>query len=288
MNRKSSEKIEMQDIIDYYDQTRFDYNVAWLNKENLAVHFGFYDEEADKHADALSNTNRILADLASIKEGELVLDAGCGKGGSCFWLVKNRAATTIGISPVPSQIEECQQHAKTNDLEKQAQFQVADYCATPFPDAHFDVVWACESLCHAPQKQNFYKEAYRILKPGGRLVIAEYLRSKRPLIQTEEDLLMSWLNRWAIADIDSKEEHENHAKKEGFIQIRVEDYTPYTWISLKNLHKISRRWLWIGVILRALGIRSKVQHGNQVGSIRQFEALQKGLWYYGVITAVKE
>ena len=47
----SSNKKHLQAVIDYYDQTRFDYNVAWLNKENLAVHFGFYDEHADKHAD---------------------------------------------------------------------------------------------------------------------------------------------------------------------------------------------------------------------------------------------
>jgi len=39
----SSKKKHLQAVIDYYDQTRFDYNIAWLNKENLAVHFGFYD-----------------------------------------------------------------------------------------------------------------------------------------------------------------------------------------------------------------------------------------------------
>ena len=36
----------------YYDETRFDYNVAWLDKENLAVHFGFYDENASVHKES--------------------------------------------------------------------------------------------------------------------------------------------------------------------------------------------------------------------------------------------
>ena len=283
----SSSKKHLQAIIDYYDQTRFDYNVAWLNKENLAVHFGFYDEHADKHADALSNTNRILADLAKVKTGDFVLDAGCGKGGSCFWLAKHRSAKAIGISPVATQIEECRAYANELKVEQDVKFEIADYCDTPFPDEHFDVVWACESLCHAEHKLDFYKEAFRVLKPGGRLVIAEYLRTKRPHAKAEEQLLMSWLNRWAIHDIDTKQEHQQHAQDAGFSDISIEDYTSYTWISLKNLNKISKRWLWIGKVLRALGVRSKVQHGNQVGSIQQFKALNKGLWYYGVITAVK-
>ncbi|MCH2083152.1 MAG: methyltransferase domain-containing protein [Saprospiraceae bacterium] len=283
----SSNKKHLQAVIDYYDQTRFDYNVAWLNKENLAVHFGFYDEHADKHADALSNTNRILADLAEVEAGDLVLDAGCGKGGSCFWLAKHRLAKAIGISPVATQIKECRAFAKELNLGDKVQFEIADYCATPFPNEHFDVIWACESLCHAEYKLNFYKEAFRILKPGGRLIIAEYLRTKRTHAIAEEQLLMSWLNRWAIQDIDTKQEHQQHAQMAGFSDIDIADYTSYTWISLKNLNKISKRWLWIGKLLRLLGFRSKLQHGNQVGSIQQFKALNKGLWYYGVITAKK-
>lgn len=283
----SSKKKHLQAVIDYYDQTRFDYNIAWLNKENLAVHFGFYDEHADKHADALSNTNRILADLAQVEAGDLVLDAGCGKGGSCFWLAKHRLAKAIGISPVATQIEECRAFAKELNLGDKVQFEIADYCATPFPDKHFDVIWACESLCHAEYKLNFYKEAFRILKPGGRLIIAEYLRTQRSHPIAEEQLLMSWLNRWAIHDIDTKQEHQQHAQMAGFLDIDIADYTSYTWISLKNLHKISKRWLWIGKLLRMLGIRSELQHGNQVGSIQQFKALNKGLWYYGIITAKK-
>lgn len=287
MNKEKPELESLQKVIDYYDQTRFDYNVAWLNDDNLAVHFGFYDEQADKHADALKNTNRILADLAKVQASDWVLDAGCGKGGSCFWLARNIGCKAIGISPVSSQIAECKAIAANSDVKDKVDFVEADYRNTAFPDAHFDVVWACESLCHAPQKIDFYREAYRLLKPGGRLIIAEYLRTRRPLQAKEEDLLMSWLNRWAIDDIDTSAEHRQQAESAGFQDVTIDDYTRFTWISLKNLHKISRRWIWIGHVLYRLGIRSKVQHGNQVGSIQQFKALQQGLWYYGLIQAKK-
>jgi len=276
-----------KDIIRYYDQTRFDYNVAWLNRDNLAVHFGFYDRQHTRHDTALANTNRVLANIAGIKEGEQVLDAGCGRGGSALWLASHRKANTTGISPVESQIVEARQHAKEWKMEQRAQFVVGDYCQTPFPNQSFDVVWGCESVCHANDKSCFYQEAHRLLKPGGRLILAEYVREKRPFSKKGEQQLMRWLNRWAIPDIDTTAEHEQHALQAGFESFRAEDYTRYTWISLKNLYKIAKRWLWADYILYGLGIRRRSQHHNILGSIAQYRALRNGLWYYAVIVATK-
>ena len=276
-----------RDIIEYYDATRFDYQVAWLSRDNPAIHFGFYDQLADKHAAALENTNRVLAELAEIAPGQRILDAGCGKDGSCFWLARCLQAEAVGITPVNSQVEEARRQATEAGLSEQVAFLQADYCHTPFDDGSFDCVWACESLCHTAEKRKFYEEAFRLLKPGGRLVIAEYVRTQRPLPPKGEQLLLSWLHRWAIPDIDTGEEHLGHARAAGFEEVRLRDYTAHTWVSLKNLHKIARRWLWADYLLYGLGIRSRAQHRNIVGSIRQFRALNEGLWFYAVITAQK-
>ncbi len=278
---------EFQDIIEYYDHTRFDYRVAWDNSPTPAVHFGFYDEEGLKHTDALMNTNRVLADWVNIGEGDKVLDAGCGKGGSSFWLALNRGVEATGITPVQSQIEDCRSQAAVLGLEDRTYFLQADYCNTPFPDASFDVVWACESLCHARDKSLFYQEAFRLLKPGGRLVIAEYLRSQRPLNAKGEEQLHAWLSRWAISDIDTEAEHQSHATQAGFEDVAIKDVTKYTQVSLRNLHRNSSKWLWFSKILQFLRIRSKVQHGNMYASIVQYEALQAGHWFYSVISARK-
>ena len=276
-----------KDIIDYYDKTRLDYHYSWDNSDHPAVHFGFYDEQASNHKEALSNTNRILATLSEVKAGDQVLDAGCGRGGSSFWLAVNRQATTIGITPVQSQITECQQRAKKLQLDQQCQFVLADYCNTPFEDQQFDVIWACESLCHAPRKQDFYQEAYRLLRPGGRLVIAEYLRSRRPLTEQEEQLLGEWLHNWAIPDIDTKAEHQQHAETAGFKNIHIEDANHYAKTSLRNLHRNSSKWLWVSSLLRFLRLRTTTQHRNQTASIRQYEALEKEIWFYSLIVAKK-
>jgi cyclopropane fatty-acyl-phospholipid synthase-like methyltransferase len=277
----------LKDIIRYYDQTQFDYQVAWLNEDNLAVHFGFYDRHTHRHADALVNTNRIMADKADIQAGDKVLDAGCGQGGSSFWLAAQRGAKTFGVSPVRTQIDKANAMARERGLSANCSFTEADFCKVPAEAGSFDVVWACESLCHAPDKSAFYQEAYRLLKPGGRLIIAEYVRYDRPLSQSQEQLLYDWLRRWAIPDIDSTQEHQQHMAEAGFEAIAIEDYTPYAFISLKNLHQIARRWMWANYILYGLGIRKRAQHHNIVGSVRQFQALRAAAWYYALISARK-
>ncbi|MFK8102478.1 MAG: cyclopropane-fatty-acyl-phospholipid synthase family protein [Saprospiraceae bacterium] len=278
---------KFKDIIDYYDQTQFDYRVAWDNSENPAVHFGYYDEQASSHVDALQNTNKVLAELAQVKAGDAVLDAGCGKGGSCFWLVKNKQAIPTGITPVASQIEACQKQAKTLQLTDQTSFVLADFCQTPFEKESFDVVWACESLCHADQKADFYQEAFRVLKPGGRLVIAEYIRKARPLPAKDDQLLLAWLKTWAIKDIDTEAEHLQHAQRAGFQDILIKDVTANTKTSLRNLHNNSKNWRLFGKLMRLFRMRTQVQQDNQDGSILQYQALEKNLWFYSFIHAVK-
>src|SRR5262245_29829055 len=203
-----------ESIVAYYDETWLDYRLLWLNGRNLSVHFGYADVTTRGHADALLNMNRVLADRAAIWPGERVLDAGCGVGGSSFWLAQERGAEVVGITPVASQVRRARRFAQPRDLLTDhrpptnhyrpttteatgntqdgsrfsvpgsrfghARFEQADYTATPFADATFDVVWSLESLCHAPGKDAFYREAARLLRPGGRLVVAEYVRAARP------------------------------------------------------------------------------------------------------------
>ncbi|MBU6339954.1 MAG: methyltransferase domain-containing protein [Bacteroidetes bacterium] len=271
----------MLDIRTYYRHTRFDYRTIWNNRDNLAVHFGYYDEHADKHNDALNNMNRAMADLAGIQPGEKVLDAGCGMGSACFWLAKHRQALPTGISIVPEQIADCLREKNRRKAET-VQFVTADYLHTPFPDAAFEVIWACESLCHAKDKSEFYREAYRLLKPGGRLVLAEYLRSARPVTEKGEQLLAAWLRPWAIPDIDTLEEHRAHALTAGFQSAEIQDVTPRVRVSLRNLHELCTQWLPIGRVFKFFGIVNDIRLNNVRASIRQYEALEEGAWYYAM------
>lgn len=275
-------------VIAYYDQTWLDYRLFWLNRRTLSVHFGYTDATTRGHTDTLLNMNRVLADRAAIQPGARVLDAGCGVGGSSMWLAQARGAVVVGITPVASQVARARRFAEARKLRDRVSFEQADYTNAPFPDASFDVVWALESLCHAPDKAAFYREAARLLRPGGRLVVAEYFRAARPLNASGERLLHQWLDGWAIPDLDTRAEHVAHAAAAGLADTRIDDITAHTRPSLHRLAQLTRWAYPLAVIGRAVGIRSAIQHGNVIGSLRQYQALDRDLWFYGILAATKE
>lgn len=274
-------------IVRYYDETIGDYKWLWSNKKNKSVHFGYYDDTAKSHADALMNLNRQMALRSGVSDGDVILDAGCGQGGSAMFLVENYNVVVHGITLVPHQVRMAQEESQKRGIADRTHFSVQDYTDTNFDDGSFDVVWACESLCHAQSKALFYKEAFRLLRPGGRLIIADYARKQRAMDEDSENLLMSWLSGWSIKDIDTVEEHEDHAISAGFKNVKIEDITAHTRPSLRHLHNMSRRLWSLGKVLKTIGLRNRVNHGNHFASIKQYEALNNDLWKYIMIQAEK-
>jgi len=272
-------------IVGYYDETWLDYRILWLNRDNLAVHFGYTDGSTRSHTDALKNMNRVLADRVRIQPGERVLDAGCGVGGSSLWLAAECSARVVGITLATRQVAMARSHAARRGLTDRVHFEVADFTATPFPDASFDIVWAVESLCHAPRKAAFYQEAARLLRPGGRVVVADFIRAARPLDPTGEQLLREWLAGWAVPDIDTPAEHVGHLAAAGFTDARLDDVTVHTRPSLRRLYRMAYWTYPLAVLGRVTGIRSEVQHGNVIASIRQYQALRHRAWFYSILSA---
>lgn len=271
----------------YYDATWLDYRLLWMRGASAAMHFGYWERGVCDHAAALLRANAHLAELAEVKPGERVLDAGCGVGDSAVWLAQERGARVVGVTLVRSQIERARRLAQRRGLAHRVAFVQADYTRTPLAGESVDVVWALESLCHAPDKAAFYREVARVLRPGGRLVVAEYIRTGRALGGAKEGLVREWLDGWAIRDLDTSGEHIANARAAGLAQVVLADRTPLTRPSLRRLHATARAaqpFEWLG---RLLGLRSATQHGNLRASIRQWQALERGLWFYGVLGARK-
>jgi tocopherol O-methyltransferase len=274
--------------ISYYEHTLVDYQSIWLNQSNLALHFGFHDDQSETHTDALDNTNRTLARIARVRAGDRVLDAGCGLGGSSFWLAQNLRAHAVGITLSQDQVDRASCISLQRGLSSKVGFHRADFTATPFPDASFDVVWAVESLCHAEVKSRFYLEAARVLRPGGRLVIAEFIRTTRRLSQHVERVIREWLDGWAIPDLDTGQEHVDAATAAGLRDVRLRDYTVFTRPSLRRLYRLALLASPVNEVMYRLGVRNRTQHANVVASIRQYQALETDSWFYGVLSATKQ
>jgi cyclopropane fatty-acyl-phospholipid synthase-like methyltransferase len=273
-------KTQHKAVIRYYEETDWDHRYVWHRGPYQAAHFGIYDETARNHKAALINTNEVMARIAGITPGMQILDAGCGWGGSALWLAKEKKVKVIGVNITGYQINECKDKAKRLGLQKECTFIESDYCDTPFADEQFDVVWSCESLCHAANKKDFYLEASRILKPGGRLILADYHREKRPFAKEEEKLLHKWLDGWACMDIDTSQEHHHHASDAGFATVHQHDFSSQVEVSLKNLYEHAARWSWMGTLGSSLRLLKPYRNKNVKGSKAMYQSYKAGLWRY--------
>lgn len=272
----------------YYSDTQFEYRLVWnwRSKNTPALHFGYYDEKATSHHRSVIRANEVLAAWGNIEPGARIIDAGCGLGHSTLWLAEHYNARATGITIVPKQVETMQKFIDKKGI-KNVDFLEASYFNMPFEDNSADVVWAIESVCHAKDKSQFYKEAYRVLKPGGKLLIGENLRPARPMEPAKEALLKEIFNSWAIPDLDTLEEHRSHALTSGFRLFDSKDVTQNMMVSYRNLEEMCKRWAWLNKLLHTFGIISTVRRNNMLGSLKQYEAIKQKIFTYNHLLAQK-
>jgi len=287
MYTNSEKKAQLCDVADYYEHVEKDFKFLWFQNDVRHLHCGYQDETTRTHQDEIVNMNKVLARKAKISADSVVLDAGCGKGNSIIWMAKNLQAKAVGISICSKEVDCAKENIEKQDL-KHISVSEQDYCQTNFPDASFDVVWALESLCHAENKELFYEEAFRVLKPGGRLIVAEFIRVKRHLEPELEELMGLWLNSWAIPDLDTANEHKANLEKLGFKNISLEDHTKHVLPSIIELSSFAKKVMPVESVLSEIGVVNKKQHNNIKGAIKQQKALEQNLWYYGIISAEKK
>ncbi len=121
------------------------------------------------------------ADLAQLQPGEQVLDVGCGTGTLALEVARRvgRAGRVVGIDPGSQQIARARAKAARRNAPTEFQIGVIEQLA--FPDQMFDVVFSTLMMHHlpAPLKRQGLAEIARVLKPGGRLVIADFTHKQQ-------------------------------------------------------------------------------------------------------------
>ena len=139
-----------------------------------------------------------------------VLDVGCGIGGTSRHLAKRLGPNSKvqGITLSPNQVKRATELAAAQGVDN-ASFQVMNALEMDFPDNTFDLVWACESGEHMPDKKKYVEEMIRVLKPGGTIVIATWCqRETPPEFTPEEEANLKFLyEEWAHPYFVSIEEY---------------------------------------------------------------------------------
>jgi ubiquinone/menaquinone biosynthesis C-methylase UbiE len=158
---------------------------------------------------------------ASLVEGETVLDLGSGAGFDCF-LAANRVGKkgkVIGVDMTPEMIEKARENARKGNY-KNAEFRLGEIENMPATDNSVDVVISNCVINLSPDKKRVFGEAFRVLKPGGRLMVSDIvLRKELP------DFIKNSIAAYVgcISGAMMKDEYIETIRETGFQEVKVID-----------------------------------------------------------------
>jgi cyclopropane fatty-acyl-phospholipid synthase-like methyltransferase len=279
--------ITENDIVNYYDQCQVDYEIVWHLNSQMCMHYGYWDDTTPTLRSALRNMNAKLASFAEIKPNEKILDAGCGVGGSSFFLSKNFRCEVEGITLSKQQVSYATQKAEEFGLQHTINFSVRNYLDTKFPDNYFDVVWAIESVCHAVDKKLFLEEAFRVLKKGGRLVVADFFSNSEVYNNNQKSWLQKWANTWAVPSFECLDLFTTNAAETGFQNIHSRNITSHIMPTAKRLYYCFIPGVICDNFLRIFGKRTPLNKANVHSTLYQYKSLKAEMWSYHFFKATK-
>ncbi len=259
------------------------------------MHFGYYRFGANPFAlEAMLDemTAQVLRrnDLPANSNSH-VLDMGCGLGAPARFAAANDPKLTIdAITLVSWQAEEARRLTLNSSVAERVNFVCGDYTASPFADGSFDGIYAIESACHDAgfEKAGFVREAYRLLKPGSRLVVADgFQLGLQPMHP-----LLAWCfhkvcANWALESFAEIDVFTARLRKEGFEVIEVSDFSWRIAPSVMHIPWVTIRFLVSQLLQNGLRL-NRVRWGHILACVLSpIVGMARHRFGYYVMTAVK-
>lgn len=121
---------------------------------------------------------REIAEALAVGQGDTVVDIGCGLGGAARALAELRGCTVAGIDLTPAFCEAATELSRRTGLDERTSFRVGDATALDLPDASVDAAMTIHAAMNIPDKPAVYREAHRVVRPGGRFVVYDVLQGE--------------------------------------------------------------------------------------------------------------
>lgn len=166
--------------------------------------------------------SRELASMAGIEKKMRVLDAGCGLGGASRMLAAGFGCHVTGVDITASYISIARQLSFLTGQQNETRFLQGDLLYLPFPNNHFDLVWTQHVQMNIAAKASLYKELFRLIKPGGRLLYYDVTGEACE----ELDYPLPWADTVAQSFVISSSRLGQYLEEAGFQQELQRDETP--------------------------------------------------------------
>jgi len=202
----------------YYDVITEPFRKIWGD----FFHEAFFDNPKEDVKTAMSKTNKLFLNDAKIKTGNKVIDLGCGIGSFSCYIAQRINCEVVGVNISTFQLKKAKKMAKKKKINN-VSFKKFDLMNINQIKDKFDAAFSIAVNCHLPNKGKVIKNIYSILKPGGRLIISDYLQ-KRKLNLFEKELLIEPFNHyWNYPYMESVEGCKKLLKQAGFKIITARD-----------------------------------------------------------------
>jgi len=163
--------------------------------------------------------------LASLKEGEVALDLGSGAGFDCF-LASSRVGAkgrVIGVDMTPEMLEKARENAAKGGYAN-VEFRLGEIENLPVADNQVDIIISNCVINLSPDKEQVFREAYRVLKPGGRLMVSDIVLLEK-LPGTIQQSAAAYIG--CLAGAALKEQYLAAIKQAGFRDVQVIDESSF-------------------------------------------------------------
>ncbi|HPC04047.1 MAG TPA: arsenite methyltransferase [Syntrophales bacterium] len=163
--------------------------------------------------------------IDALREGETVLDLGSGAGFDCFLAARRvgPGGRVIGVDMTPEMIEKARENARTGGFDN-VEFRPGDIDRLPVDDGSVDAILSNCVINLVPDKGKVFREAFRVLKPGGRIMISDIVL-RRPLPEAVARSVAALTA--CVAGALLKEDYLSAVAKAGFAGIRIDRETVF-------------------------------------------------------------
>lgn len=271
------------DVSSYYRKRWNSFKIWWHAEETYCIHYGYYEKGTKSFIDAVNKMNDYIGELLNLKNKNIkVLDAGCGVGGTSFYLAKKYPNIKfIGLTNTQDQVDMGNKYIQKNNISN-VEITLGDFKSTSFPDSSFDMVFAVESAGYSENVEDFINEMFRILKPGGKLLVLDGFKTRNNIDSITRKIYETYLygQGYKNKDLPDFYKYIKSLEKIGFKEIIHDDISG-------NVARTQIRGMIIGIPFFISFLLKKILTFGIINSEKNYLEFSMGVSVLGPIIALK-